>query len=94
MDGKDLTSYLSHVSCNKHLKLIANLSLGHLFQAASQGLLDHLHNMVPVDFLVSQGIQRLMVTGSVPTKNSTVCQRLEELYGRKLEVILSNRLKC
>ncbi|XP_005093697.1 sedoheptulokinase [Aplysia californica] len=65
-------------------------SVGKIFRAASEGLLNHLHSMISAKFLVSQGISRLLVSGSVPVRNSIVRRRLEELYsGESLQVVMN-----
>ena len=63
-------------------------SIGHIFRHASEGVLCHLDRMVPADFLISQGVARLLVTGSVPVKNPIIRSKVEALYSEKgLDVV-------
>uniref|UniRef100_A0A0B6ZUS7 Carbohydrate kinase FGGY N-terminal domain-containing protein n=1 Tax=Arion vulgaris TaxID=1028688 RepID=A0A0B6ZUS7_9EUPU len=71
----------------------ANFSnIGVVFRALCEGLVDHLHDMVPAQYLLSSGISRLLVSGSVSMKNSIVKQRLIDLYTvcSNLSVIIDN----
>ena len=59
----------------------ASLSnVGLLFHSLSEGVVNHLHCMVSPEYLASQGIARLQVSGSVPTNNVVVIDRLRLLY--------------
>ena len=65
--------------------------IGQMFYAASEGLLNHVHNMISADFLINLGISRLLVSGSVVMKNSILKQRLMKLYSKpSLQVVMTN----
>ena len=68
----------------------ASLSnVGLLFHALSEGVVDHLHSMVSPEYLARQGVARLHVSGSVPTSNLAVLERLRELYSGSAAVDIS-----
>ena len=72
----------------------ASLSnVGMLFHALSEGVVDHLHSMVSPEYLARQGVARLHVSGSVPTSNLIVLERLRELYSGSTSVDVSVRNK-
>ncbi|RUS68756.1 hypothetical protein EGW08_023482 [Elysia chlorotica] len=66
----------------------ASLSnVGLLFHSLSEGVVNHLHCMVPPVYLVRQGIARLHVSGSVPTNNIIVMKRLQYLYSGQTDEV-------
>ncbi|CAL1543212.1 unnamed protein product [Lymnaea stagnalis] len=54
--------------------------IGAIFKLLCEGVVDHLHDMVPLKFLLSRGINQLLISGSVPVNNPIVKQRLKQLY--------------
>ncbi|XP_055861455.1 sedoheptulokinase-like isoform X2 [Biomphalaria glabrata] len=66
-----------------HIKGITSTNVGNIgavFKAVSEGLVDHLHAMVPTKFLTNMGIHSLIISGSVPVNNIIVRERLNQLY--------------
>lgn len=55
-------------------------SIGAIFRATCEGIIDHLQDMVPVKYLLGRNISRLLVSGSVPANNPIVMRRLVDLY--------------
>ncbi|XP_059143763.1 sedoheptulokinase-like isoform X2 [Physella acuta] len=55
-------------------------NIGAIFRATCQGIVSHLHCMVPAKYLLDRGIQRLLLSGSVAVNNPVVKERLIELY--------------
>lgn len=51
-----------------------------VFRSVCEGIVDHLHDMIPSKYLLNLGICRLLVSGSVPSNNPIVRQRLVQLY--------------
>ncbi|XP_045172025.2 sedoheptulokinase-like [Mercenaria mercenaria] len=57
-----------------------NLSLGCVFQAMCEGLVNNLHQMMPVSMLIESGITSLVLTGSVIDRQPYVKDYVKKLY--------------
>ncbi|CAG2250198.1 SHPK [Mytilus edulis] len=66
-----------------------NLDLGTLFRSVCSGLLDNVSNMMPVSFLEKNGINKLIGSGSLLSRNEVMRQEVLKHYG-KLKVEFGN----
>ncbi|XP_052072808.1 sedoheptulokinase-like [Mytilus californianus] len=66
-----------------------NLDLGTLFRSVCCGLLDNVSNMMPVSFLEKNGINKLIGSGSLLSRNEVMRQEIVKYYG-KLTVEFGN----
>lgn len=62
-----------------------NCSLGNMFRGASEGLVDHIFQLFPLDALLSRGVKRLVGSGSVLAQNPLVQARLRSVLEGKIE---------
>ena len=64
-----------------------NATLGALFRAASEGIVDNVFGMLPPEVLASRGVKRIIGSGSVLSQNPLVQRRLQQVLAGKLEVV-------
>ncbi|KAL8573321.1 hypothetical protein ACOMHN_032783 [Nucella lapillus] len=62
-----------------------NATLGAMFRAVSEGIVDNIFKLLPPEVLVSKGINRIVGSGSVLAQNPLVRQRLEKVLSGKME---------
>lgn len=60
-------------------------NVGLLFHSLSEGIVDQLYQMVPLEYLVQNDILRLRVSGSVPMNNVAVMTRLRQVYSNDID---------
>lgn len=61
-----------------------NATLGGLFRAISEGVVDNIFQLMPVEVLVDHGVTKVFGSGSVLCQNPMVLQRLEGALGDKI----------
>ncbi|XP_001952623.3 sedoheptulokinase isoform X1 [Acyrthosiphon pisum] len=66
-----------------------NLTLSELFSGFCKGIINNLHKMMPREMLLKAGIQRIIGSGSVITKNHIIKKEIETCYNLPLCVTMS-----
>ncbi|XP_076453153.1 sedoheptulokinase-like isoform X2 [Babylonia areolata] len=67
----DLQASLTGISAH-------NATLGALFRAASEGIVDNILRLLPPEVLVARGVKRIVGSGSVLAQNPLVLRRLQQ----------------
>ncbi|XP_059483457.1 sedoheptulokinase-like [Neocloeon triangulifer] len=65
----------------------SNLSLGSVTRSLCQGIISNLLLMMPRDFLVSHGVERILGVGSAMTRNAVLQSEVSKQYELPLEVL-------
>ena len=64
-----------------------NATLGAVFRAASEGIVDNIFRLLPVDVLVAKGVKRIISSGSVLSQNPLVRRRLQQVLAGKVDFV-------
>lgn len=67
-----------------------NVSLGAIFRAASEGIVDNIFTLLPLDVLLSKGVTRIVGSGSVLSQNVLVLHRLKQVLTGKVSFVRGN----
>ncbi|XP_072044100.1 sedoheptulokinase-like [Amphiura filiformis] len=70
----DLRASVSNIMTN-------NVSLGHVMRAMCCGVITNLHNMLPRESLVEDGVTRIVGCGSALVRNKILQEELERIFG-------------
>ncbi|XP_077996297.1 sedoheptulokinase-like [Glandiceps talaboti] len=57
-----------------------NVGLGHLGRAVCRGIISNLYNMMPREFLVESGVNRIIGSGSALIRNKVLQEEIEALF--------------
>lgn len=64
-----------------------NATLGAVFRAASEGIVNNIFQLLPLDVLVAKGVKRIVGSGSVLSQNPLVLQRLQQVLAGKVDFV-------
>ena len=64
-----------------------NATLGALFRAASEGIVDNIFQLLPLDVLVAKGVRRIIGSGSVLFQNPLVLRRMQQVLAGKVDFV-------
>lgn len=64
-----------------------NATLGAVFRAVSEGIVNNIFQLLPLDVLVAKGVKRIVGSGSVLSQNPLVLQRLQQVLAGKVDFV-------